>query len=365
MRIPYRVAVALSIVGAILLAYISTHFGLYHALILVLGLGIIAWFLPHFIPPKTWVKPLEQVLVKEHNAVAESTSQESAEEYKARLQRTLRSLRHAQQQLMAQEQMASIGMLTAGIAHEIKNPLNFINNFSDTTVEMLEELKEELAKLNVLSDDNNSQINEIMNDIEMNCKKINEHGKRAESIIKNMLIQSRTTGSEKVITNVNILLEEYLNLAYHGMRAHNSNFNVKIEKALEPNLEKITICQQNMGRVFLNIINNGLYALNKKQKRLEEINEETNYMPTIRVSTEQDEKSVIVKIWDNGDGIPEDLRNKIFEPFFTTKPAGEGTGLGLSLCADIVKEHNGKLEIETQDQEFTQFIITLPKDNNK
>lgn len=355
MRIPYKVALLLSTIGGIILAWISFHFGFYPAIIIVLILALIGWFLPNILVPQNIVKPLEGIKKEPGNPI-------SSDEYKARLDRTLRSLKNTQKQLMAQEQMASIGMLTAGIAHEIKNPLNFITNFSDTTIEMLEELKEEVAKLNIENKESREAINDIANDIELNCKKINEHGKRAESIVKNMLIQSRTSGSEKVPTDVNKLLEEYLNLAYHGMRAHNSSFNVKIEKAFEPSLNKITLCQQNMGRVFLNIINNGLYALNAQQVAMEDKNPEHPYMPTIRVSTEENDKSVIVRIRDNGDGIPDDLRSKVFEPFFTTKPAGEGTGLGLSICNDIVKEHNGTLEIESKPHDFTEFVITLPKD---
>jgi two-component system, NtrC family, sensor kinase len=268
-----------------------------------------------------------------------------------------------QNQIVAQEKMASVGMLTAGIAHEIKNPLNFINNFSDMTVEMLEELRTETSHLpESTPKELIDSIYTTIDDIATNCRKINEHGKRAESIIKNMLIQARSVEGEKSPCNLNSLLEEYLNLAYHGMRAQNNKLNAKIEKKLDPNLPLITVSPQNMGRVFLNIINNGLYATNEKAENL--VEPHPPFMPTITATTEQDEDNVFIKIRDNGNGIPENLRTKIFEPFFTTKPTGKGTGLGLSICYDIVvKEHSGKLEILSEPNEFTEFIIILPKNN--
>ncbi len=271
------------------------------------------------------------------------------------------NLKDVQQQLMIQEKLASVGMLAAGIAHEIKNPLTFINNFADMTVELLDELKEELATpMQTVDEETKQAVNSTIDDIVINCKKINEHGKRAESIIKNMLIQARTSEVEKTPLDVNALLEEYLNLAYHGMRAQNNQMNVKIEKHLDKSIKTIMADQQSIGRVFLNIINNGLYAANEKAEQLD-----GGFMPTITITSEQNEKEVIIKIKDNGNGIPESLRKKIFEPFFTTKPAGQGTGLGLPICYDIVvTEHSGNLDIASSPGEFTEFIITLPKDKN-
>lgn len=268
-----------------------------------------------------------------------------------------------QQQLMKQEKLASIGMLTAGIAHEIKNPLNFVNNFSDMTVELVEELKEELDKTQNLETAQKETIEGIIEDIGTNCKKINEHGKRAESIIKNMLIQTRSSDVDKTPIDVNQLLEEYLNLAYHGLRAQNNKFNAKMEKQLDTTLPKVTASPQSIGRVFLNIINNGLYAANEKADQYTSQLLNTIFMPTIAIITTQDENNIIIKIKDNGNGIPEAVRAKIFEPFYTTKPAGQGTGLGLPICYDIVtKEHGGKLEVTSKEGEFSEFIITLPKD---
>ncbi len=270
-------------------------------------------------------------------------------------------LKDVQQQLINQEKLASVGMLAAGIAHEIKNPLNFINNFADMTVELLDELKEEVeGPLQTADEETKVAINSTIEDIVVNCNKINEHGKRAESIIKNMLMQSRASNVDKAPLNVNALLEEYLNLSYHGMRAQNSKANVKIEKNLDPGLPTITVNHQNIGRVFLNIINNGLYAANERAEK-----ENTTFMPTITISSEQDPQDIIVKIKDNGSGIPENIRQKIFEPFFTTKPVGHGTGLGLPICYDIVvKEHGGQLEVNSSPNEFTEFIIKIPKDKS-
>lgn len=267
-----------------------------------------------------------------------------------------------QDQLVQQEKMASIGALTAGIAHEIKNPLNFINNFSDMTVELLDELRAENKKLSDNAPkETMDSIEGLIEEITTSCKKINEHGKRAESIVRNMLIQARNVEGERINCNINSLLDEYYNLAYHGMRAQNSKFNAKVEKHFDPNLPEIKISPQSMGRVFLNIINNGLYAANEKCQKL---GFPSNCMPTITITTLQDEENIIIKIQDNGDGIPEELRQKIFEPFFTTKPAGQGTGLGLPICYDIVvKEHGGKLDILSVPNEFTEFILLLPKNN--
>ncbi|MBS0286055.1 MAG: hypothetical protein JSR17_02080 [Proteobacteria bacterium] len=268
------------------------------------------------------------------------------------------NLKDVQQQLVIQEKLASVGMLAAGIAHEIKNPLNFINNFADMTVELLDELKAEIDKpLQTTDEETKQAVNSIIEDIVVNCKKINEHGKRAESIIKNMLIQARSSEVEKAPLDVNALLEEYLNLSYHGMRAQNNKVNVKIEKFLDKTIKPLTVDQQSIGRVFLNIINNGLYAANEKAQTAD-----PSFMPTISIASEQDETFVTIKIKDNGNGIPESIRQKIFEPFFTTKPAGQGTGLGLPICYDIVvKEHQGKLEVNSVSGQFTEFIIKLPK----
>lgn len=269
----------------------------------------------------------------------------------------------AQNQLIKQDKLASVGVLTAGIAHEIKNPLNFINNFSDMTVELVDELKEEIEKVQNFEASQKEAIIGIAEDIGTNCRKINEHGKRAESIVKNMLIQTRSSDVGKEPVDLNKLLDEYMNLAYHGLRAQNNKFNAKLEKNLDPTLPKVSASPQSMGRVFLNIINNGLYAANEKSEQYSAKLLNTIFMPTITIATTQNDEYVIIKIKDNGNGMPDSIRAKIFEPFFTTKPAGQGTGLGLPICYDIVtKEHNGKLEVVSKEGEFSEFIIMLPKD---
>jgi two-component system, NtrC family, sensor kinase len=270
-------------------------------------------------------------------------------------------LEEAKRQLIEQEKIVTMGTLSAGIAHEIKNPLNFINNFSEMTLGLVKELKEELiAPLQSQSDDTKQNIGGILDDITVNCEKINEHGKRAESIIQNMLIHARTSKVDKSDIDVNSLLEEYLNLAYHGMRAQNSNFNVKFEKKLDKNIDKIKANQQSLGRVFLNIINNGLYAANEQKEKID-----ANFMPTISIATSHTPENVIIKIRDNGSGIPKSVQEKIFEPFFTTKPAGQGTGLGLPICYDIiVNELGGKLDVTSEEGQYTEFTITIPKDKS-
>lgn len=274
------------------------------------------------------------------------------------LEDALKHLNEAQEKLLAQDKMASIGMLTAGIAHEIKNPLNFITNFSEITQELVTELKNEVELIEELPQNKKESIHDLLDDIAQNCEKIHEHGKRAASTIKNMLIQSRTQTDEKTETDLNQLTQEYLNLAYHGMRAQNSDFNVKIVKELKEDLTPVVISQQTIGRVLLNIINNGLYAANEQKSKVTD----QSFMPTITVKTNEDEKYVYVYIRDNGVGISEENKKKLFKPFFTTKPVGIGTGLGLAICREIViDDHKGDLKVDSKYGEFTEFTIALPK----
>ncbi len=262
-----------------------------------------------------------------------------------------RTLKTVQDNLVTQEKLASLGALTAGIAHEIKNPLNFVNNFSEISSELLDELKNELKN------GNKEDINEIVEDLQQNLDKITQHGKRADSIVKNMLLHSRGTSGDKILTDVNELLEQYVNLAYHGMRAQNKEFNITIEKSYDESLGKINIVPQDISRVFLNIINNACYAANAKKKE-----SGNGFSPILKVSTRNLNDNVEIRIRDNGNGIPESIRAKLFNPFFTTKPTGEGTGLGLSLSYDIVtKVHKGEISFESKEGEFTEFIIIIPK----
>jgi signal transduction histidine kinase len=272
------------------------------------------------------------------------------EEAKAAVEATLKELKSAQAQLVHSEKMASLGELTAGIAHEIKNPLNFVNNFSEVSSELIDEMIEELEK------GNNEDVFDIVKDLKQNLEKINNHGKRADSIVKGMLLHSRGSAGEKTPTDINDLLEQYVNLAYHGMRAQNKDFNITIERDYDKTLEKIKVVPQDISRVFLNIINNGCYAANDKKKKGSD-----GFSPTIKVSTKKLKDKAEIRIKDNGNGIPEKIKDKLFQPFFTTKPTGEGTGLGLSLSYDIVvKQHGGEIKIESKEGEGAEFIITLP-----
>jgi signal transduction histidine kinase/ligand-binding sensor domain-containing protein len=270
-----------------------------------------------------------------------------------------RNLKAAQEQLVVQEKLASLGALTAGIAHEIKNPLNFVNNFADLSKDLMGELREEIEKhRNSIPADDYGNIEGLLDDLGKNASKVNEHGKRADSIVRSMLLHSRGQRGERLPTDVNALLEEYVNLSYHGMRAQDAGFNVTLERNYSQEIGKIPIVPQDMSRVFLNILNNACYAVRDKSKK------QTNgYKPTVRVSTTLSGDCVEVKIRDNGMGIPDEVRDKIFNPFFTTKPSGQGTGLGLSISHDIVvQEHGGQLAVETEPGEFTEFTIRIPKE---
>ena len=274
------------------------------------------------------------------------------EEAKNKIELTLSELKSAQAQLVHSEKMASLGELTAGIAHEIKNPLNFVNNFSEISGELLDEVKAELEK------NDKEEVLAILEDLKGNLEKINQHGKRADSIVKGMLLHSRGTSGEKALTDINDLLDQYVNLAYHGMRATNKEFNITIEKDYDKTLEKINVVPQDISRVFLNIINNACYAAYDRKKK----SSESDFSPTLKVSTKNKNEKVEIRIGDNGGGIPQNILDKIFQPFFTTKPTGEGTGLGLSLSYDIVtKVHSGELKVETKKGEGTDFIVKLPK----
>jgi signal transduction histidine kinase len=245
--------------------------------------------------------------------------------------------------------MASLGELTAGIAHEIQNPLNFVNNFSEVNAELIEELKNELKS------GKNDEAILIADDIRDNEQKINHHGKRADAIVKGMLQHSRISTGQKELTNINTLADEYLRLAYHGMRAKDNFFNVNIKTDFDESIEKIKIIPQDIGRVILNLITNAFYAVNEKKKQ-----QPDSYEPTVTVSTKRLEGKVEIRVEDNGNGIPQKVLDKIFQPFFTTKPTGQGTGLGLSLSYDIVKAHGGEIKVETKEGEWTEFIVSLP-----
>jgi signal transduction histidine kinase len=269
---------------------------------------------------------------------------------KEQVEKTLADLRLAQQQLVQSEKMASLGELTAGIAHEIQNPLNFVNNFSDVSHELLEEMKTELEK------GNTRDAIAMVSDIRQNLEKILHHGKRADAIVKGMLQHSRTGSGQKELTDINVLCDEYLRLAYHGLRAKDKSFNAKFETDLDITIGKVDVIPQEIGRVILNLINNAFYAVTEKRKQ-----GVPGYEPMVRVSTRKIPGKVELKVTDNGNGIPLKVVEKIFQPFFTTKPTGEGTGLGLSLSYDIItKGHGGELRLDTKEGDGATFIIQLP-----
>lgn len=271
---------------------------------------------------------------------------------KKHTEKALTELKATQQQLVEQEKLASLGALTAGIAHEIKNPLNFVNNFSELSNELVDEFIE------VVDDEDRKEIGA---NLKLNLKKINEHGKRADSIVKNMLQHSRNSSGEKLLTDINQLCDEYLNIAFHGKRASDPNFKCQMMKKFDINLPQVNCVTQDISRVILNLIGNAFDAVCERESEME--SEGADYNPTITITTDfipSPLETVIVKIKDNGKGISHNIKDKIFEPFFTTKAAAQGTGLGLSLSNDIIKAHGGKLKVESREGEGSEFIIQMP-----
>jgi two-component system NtrC family sensor kinase len=269
------------------------------------------------------------------------------------LDRTLNELRTTQGQLVQREKMASLGELTAGIAHEIQNPLNFVNNFSEVSTELVTELREEQARPTPTPE----LEAELLDDLEQNLQKITQHGQRAASIVRGMLEHSRASTGERQPTNLNALADEYLRLAYHGLRAKDKAFNATLHTDFAPALPPIEAVSQDIGRVLLNLFTNAFYAVRQRQ-----LAGEPGYVPTVSVRTERVGEQVLVRVKDNGTGIAESVQQKIFQPFFTTKPSGEGTGLGLSLAHDIItKGHGGTLTVNSQQGKGTEFTLSLPQ----
>ena len=298
----------------------------------------------------------EEIELIQHVADAFSTAYARYEDFnkleaaKQQVENTLTDLKQAQTQLVQAEKMASLGELTAGIAHEIQNPLNFVNNFSEVSKELLDEMKTELET------GNTEDAKDIADDVIQNLEKINHHGKRADAIVKSMLQHSRSSTGKKEPTDINGLADEYLRLAYHGLRAKDKSFNAKFETDFDNSIGKINIISQDIGRVLVNLINNAFYAVSERKKQ-----EANGYEPTVEVCTKKIDDKIEIKVKDNGNGIPQKVLDKIFQPFFTTKPTGQGTGLGLSLSYDIItKGHGGELKVETKEKEGTIFIVQLP-----
>ncbi len=312
----------------------------------------------------------QRTLTQQNELLEKRVENRTAElqDQKEALEASLAHLKSTQLQLVQKEKMASLGELTAGIAHEIQNPLNFVNNFSEVNQELLTEMKDFLNSEN-FSEESRQNIEGLVGALIQNLEKIKHHGKRADDIVKGMLLHSRNTTGEKEPVNINLLASEYLNLSYHGLRAKDKSFNSAIETDFDEAIEKLNIIPQEIGRALLNLFNNAFYAVAEKKKN-ESILGLKNYEPKVSLITKkliarsddplgQDKVEIIVR--DNGMGIPSKALDKIFLPFFTTKPSGQGTGLGLSLSYDIItKGHAGEMKVNTKEGEYTEFIILLP-----
>ncbi|RNI27245.1 GHKL domain-containing protein [Rufibacter immobilis] len=307
---------------------------------------------------KRLVEEEQRRIIEAHKSELEVlVAQRTAEltNQKEELLQTVEELKATQAQLIQQEKLASLGELTAGIAHEIQNPLNFVNNFAEVSAELLEELEEELRKGDI------EEAVAIAGDVRQNLQKIGHHGKRADSIVKGMLQHSRVSNGQKELTDINSLADEYLRLSYHGLRAKDKTFNAGLVTDFASDLEKLEVVPQDLGRVLLNLFNNAFYSVQQKQKT-----SEPGFKPQVTVSTKRIGDEVEIRVKDNGSGIPENIRHKILQPFFTTKPTGQGTGLGLSLSHDIIaKGHGGTLAIETKEGQFAEFIIRIPSKKEK
>ena len=294
------------------------------------------------------VKRTTSILLEETIEELEQ-KRKAVEESNAALQQSIQELKSAQAQLIQTEKMASLGELTAGIAHEIQNPLNFVNNFSEVSNELISEMMEEVDK------GNTEEVKVIAGDVQQNLEKILHHGKRADAIVKGMLQHSRSSNGVKEPADINVLADEYLKLAYHGLRAKDKTFNATLVTHYDETIGRISIVPQDIGRVILNLITNAFYAITEKSKQANE-----GYLPTVEISTRRSGSKVELIVKDNGNGIPGPALDKIFQPFFTTKPTGQGTGLGLSLSYDIIKAHGGTISVETREREGTTFTIELP-----
>jgi signal transduction histidine kinase len=298
-------------------------------------------------------------LKKEKIMLEEKVAKRTRElkEEKEIVESTLAELKVTQAQLIQSEKMASLGELTAGIAHEIQNPLNFVNNFSEINAELIDEMQQEMEKGNL------DDVKVISNNIKENEQKINRHGKRADAIVKGMLQHSQTSAGQKESTDINKLAEEYFRLAYHGLRAKDKSFNATLKTDFDETMGNINIIPQDIGRVLLNLYNNAFYAVNEKnqQSYLPVSADPANkYEPTVSLSTKRMSDKIEITVTDNGNGIPQKIIDKIFQPFFTTKPTGQGTGLGLSLSYDIIKAHGGQIRVESKEGGGTKFYVVLP-----
>ena len=311
------------------------------------------------VPGGGFVLIYADITERKRNEAEIRAARDAAEEASRTIEAAYRDLKAAQANLIQAEKMASLGQLTAGIAHEIKNPLNFVNNFAALSVDLLSELKETAAPgFAALTDDQRAEIDDVSAMLTSNLEKITEHGKRADGIVKAMLEHSRGSSAERRMVDLNALIDEALNLAYHGARAQDQSFNITLERDFGEGIAPIEVNPQDMTRVFLNIFSNGFYAATRRARN----GGDAGFVPTLKVTTRDAGEAVEIRVRDNGTGIPADIRDKLFQPFFTTKPTGEGTGLGLSITYDIVtKQHGGTITVDSEVGEYSEFTIRLPR----
>lgn len=291
--------------------------------------------------------------VKRTTSILLEETIEELEHKRAAVEEAMKELKSTQEQLIQQEKLASLGQLTAGIAHEIKNPLNFVNNFSELSIELIEEIKEERAKTQEIRDE--KLVDEILEDIKANLEKVNEHGTRANGIVTSMLQHSRGGSGKMEPTDLNALIKEYINLSFHGMRSGKNPINVEIDLQLGKEVGMVNLVSEDFSRVILNLCNNAFDAM-----RMKTLGGLESYQPKLSIRTQANNNQVIIEVEDNGQGIPDEIKDKILQPFFTTKKGTEGTGLGLSITHDIVKAHGGELRVESKEGEGSEFIIQLP-----
>jgi PAS domain S-box-containing protein len=310
------------------------------------------------VPDAGFVLIYSDITERKRNEAELRAARDAAEEASRTIEAAYRDLKAAQASLIQAEKMASLGQLTAGIAHEIKNPLNFVNNFASLSVDLLDELKQTAAPgFATLDADRRAEIDELAGTLASNLEKINEHGRRADGIVRGMLEHSRGSSDERRSVNLNTLVDEALNLAYHGARAQDQSFSVTLQRDFGEGIAPITLVPQAITRVLLNLVSNGFYAARRRQSR-----EAAGFEPTLTVATRALDGAVEIRVRDNGIGIPAEIRDKLFQPFFTTKPTGEGTGLGLSISYDIVtQQHGGSITVDSKIGEFSEFTIRLPR----
>ena len=311
------------------------------------------------VPGGGFVLIYADITERKRNEAEIAAARDAAQEAARTIEAAYRELKVAQANLIQAEKMASLGQLTAGIAHEIKNPLNFINNFAELSVDLLGELKDAIAPAEAaLNEDQRDEVDDVVATLTSNLEKITQHGKRADGIVKAMLEHSRGASAERRTVDINALADEALNLTYHGARAQDQSFNITLERDFSQDIAPIEVNPQDITRVLLNLCGNGFYAAKKRAQS----GADNDFQPKLKLTTRAVGDAVEIRVRDNGTGIPADIRDKLFEPFFTTKPTGEGTGLGLSITYDIVtKAHGGTISVDSEVDQFTEFVVTLPR----